>query len=293
MCFKIISIVCSTFFLLSCVEDIDIDVEQLDSQFVIGGLFSNTDEFEIYIGQSQSITDTIFNIQDDVEAVISYNGISDTLIRDEDDDEGWYYSENLIPQTGVTYYLTVNGDNKDTVTASDYIPNPVSFEITDFNSKAGADDYGEYYASANITFSDSLDTDDYYMVLAEGNYDSYYLYSDDILVNGDDLTNEYSEDHDHFIFSDKLFNGEKVSISFYINDFNNYTEYKSDTLNIYLCHLTEDYYNYLTTSDLHFTNQETDIWDGSGNPIEMYTNISNGYGVFAGCNKTSNTIDVE
>ena len=43
---------------------------------------------------------------------------------------------------------------------------------------------------------------------------------------------------------------------------------------------------------LHFENQIGDIWDGTGNPVNLYSNVENGYGIFAGYSENTDTVIV-
>lgn len=275
--------------LYSCSTEIDIDLPNYDSEFVIDGLINNTDTLCIYIGQTQLLSNTCYNISGDIEALVSYNDKTDTLI--ESDKEGWYTSKYLVPQEGITYSITVSGDNKTSATAQSTIPADVNFEISNLQYDSMIDEGGENYSTATISIQDPSETDDYYMLMIKDSfktYDDWYLalWSDDILINGDDYTNESTSDEAfNLYFSDKLFNGESVDIDFnfyYSGPFSD-----DESLIIYFRHITEDYYDYITTAYLQYSNQTSDIWDGSGIAVSIDGNINNGYGIFAGYTESS------
>ncbi len=53
------------------------------------------------------------------------------------------------------------------------------------------------------------------------------------------------------------------------------------TLSIYLRGISTNYYQYKKSHYKHVYNQEPDLWEGGETPTPMYSNISNGYGIFA------------
>ncbi len=274
----------------SCISDVEIDVPEQESVFVLQGLFCDGDTLELFIGQSQTITDTLFYLKDDIVALVTSanNGI-DTLFSS--DEDGYYKSSKLLVKQGVEYSIQVIGANNDTVTATNSVPITVDWEIGNYTQIAGNDIYGDTYSSFTISFQDSVDSEDYYAVV--GYYDSgeqLYLWSDDPLINADDFTNEYADSDwgNILYFSDALFDGENVSITF-----NFYYEYDSDVNRSFsLRHISYDYYKYMTTANLHYDNQEFSIWNGAGNPVNMYTNVDGGYGVFAGYSETTKEVDL-
>lgn len=54
------------------------------------------------------------------------------------------------------------------------------------------------------------------------------------------------------------------------------------TLFVKIRSTSEAYYNYRKKLILHTNTQEGDFWTGTGSPVQMYTNVHNGYGIFAG-----------
>ncbi len=278
--------------LCSCAKEIEIDLPNYDSEFVLGGLFNNTDTLCIYIGQTQSLNDTCYNISGNIEAIVSYDGNTDTLI--ESDEEGLYTSKSLVPKEGVTYSIVVSGDDKRTVTANNTLSSVINFDINNLQIASKIDNDGEYYSTATLTFSDPDNSEDYYLLgirdISSVSTDDIYLWSDDILINGDEFTNESLDDEAYNLyFSDDLINGETTSINF--NFYFDEPFYDDEYLQVYLRHITKEYYNYITTFYLHYSNQQSDIWDGSGSPVNTYTNVDNGYGIFAGYTETTYKIE--
>lgn len=56
--------------------------------------------------------------------------------------------------------------------------------------------------------------------------------------------------------------------------------------------ISKEYFNYKKTIENHFDFQESDIWTGSGNPIDLYSNIHGGYGIFGAYQEVRDTIKI-
>ena len=124
------------------------------------------------------------------------------------------------------------------------------------------------------------------------------------LVDSDDPVIRAEGDLDYkpttIFFSDQLFNGEKVSISSKILQANNIeTSYylldDFETIAV-LRTISYAYYQYRKKWTRHLYNQGVDInvedseelraFLFTGEPVNMYTNVENGYGIFAGFSKS-------
>ncbi|OQY03927.1 MAG: hypothetical protein B6I20_04105, partial [Bacteroidetes bacterium 4572_117] len=89
-------------------------------------------------------------------------------------------------------------------------------------------------------------------------------------------------------FNDKKINGKTIRLDIFHNApiWDDGAIHMGDyTLQIYLRSVTEEYYKYHTTLLQHLYKQQEDIIFGMAEPINAYSNIENGYGVFAGFNE--------
>ena len=130
------------------------------------------------------------------------------------------------------------------------------------------------------------ETNEEYFHFANG-----YMSSSPILLNEDILDYEPKS----IIFSDELFNGEEtnIPISFRypcINSNSGGTIASDYSLVVYFLSITEEYYLYRKSLYKHLFSQQTDIWNGAIEPVNMYSNVNGGYGVFAGYSLITDTI---
>jgi hypothetical protein len=105
----------------------------------------------------------------------------------------------------------------------------------------------------------------------------------DIEVGSGDLNTEALK---YIYFNDKGFNGESVTLSFFVIpsplDFQ-----KEQNIKFVLKSITSEYYDYLRTSDFQ---QELEDGGGLAEPVQISTNIKNALGTFAGYNYSIYTL---
>jgi hypothetical protein len=127
----------------------------------------------------------------------------------------------------------------------------------------------EYLVIKNSDTTDyELDTTKQYMIL-----------TDEVFQNGGSPWREQG------LFNDLLFNGQNKSLEIEIPNYNEtgneigyQWSYKTLSLRLYLHNISKSYYYYRTSLELYQS--------ASGNPfaqpVQVYSNIENGFGVFAG-----------
>jgi len=103
-------------------------------------------------------------------------------------------------------------------------------------------------------------------------------------------------------FSDKLFNGQTKTIDFlyhppWLNmsgdgEHNTYS-YGSYRVIVVFREISQQMYYYRKSMIRHLYNQQTDNFEVLGDPVQLWSNIANGYGIFAGYTQYVDTIYVE
>jgi hypothetical protein len=208
---------------------------------------------------------------------------------------GDYYSSTGKAIEGKTYHLDVSAPGFDPVTA--VVTVPISVDILGVETALVPDheDPDDNKRIFNVRFKDPANELNYYglMVMAEAerppgahghifwspetqpvdptNADEYHLESfDDELrpIGGQNL-----------LFSDRLFNGDEhtLSVSCHENRPDDVFSEEVVIYHIYLKSLSPEYYNYRVTYNLQ---QETRK-DPFAQPVQVFNNIKNGYGIFA------------
>ena len=120
-----------------------------------------------------------------------------------------------------------------------------------------------------------------YTINSNQEIDTNYLEKYVKIVNiSDDL--EETTSNKITIFNDNTFNGERKEIKIAIKDFISKSEIEDDYelkfIKLHLCKITKDIYQYKKSIKLYNDN----IDDFFSQPIQVYSNIQNGYGIFGG-----------
>ena len=279
------------FLLTSCTKEVVIDLPDHEGKPVINSLFSPDTLLCVHVSRSRVITDTFFLQETAPVVVLKYAEKIDTL---QSTSNGYYVSQNLVPQVETRYTIEVFSMEHNKATASDKIPAKVNFNIINYVHRAGIDPEGFKYSSITIKFSDPSDKKNYYEILLvhenenSHSYNLKALWSEDIVTKNEGYVNEL---YSNLIFSDEMINGKTHTMIF--NFFNGQDELNTAfNLFVHFRSVSENYFLYKKKLILHFENQFGDIWDGTGNPVNLYSNVENGYGIFAGYSENTDTVTV-
>lgn len=257
-------------FLSSCEKDADVKLPTVESKLVINSFISPQDTIvtvEVTLsqplynnpnsGQYSSITNATVQINDGVNTqTLVYNSTKNY----------YFISTSLLPiLVGNTYFLTVSTPDGKNVSASAVIPSSnstLTFSSQQVNNPSNHDKY-----IIEASWNDAAGTEDYYRLSFYNRY--FYTGSN----NDTAYSNSYSN-----LFSDKGSDGRIFNQNFevYKSPFN----MGSDGGELYLIHASKEYYLFHT--------KLTDAGNGGNpfsEPVQMYSNINGGYGVFAGFNQ--------
>jgi hypothetical protein len=83
-----------------------------------------------------------------------------------------------------------------------------------------------------------------------------------------------------FIFDDSKFHNADCNLEIFAGIMNNESdEYE---LIVELNSVSENYYNYKKQLGIYLKKEDGDIFEGIPDPVNLFSNIENGYGIFAG-----------
>ena len=297
--------------LFSCELVIDVETPDFDPSIVANSIIQPDSSFRVYLSRDYYILD---NQIDNYEK----QGLTGATIRLFENDQllgtmneivietQWgetfngYYVFDYQPKAGQTYRMEVEKSGYETVIAEQQIPQglpDVTVAITDTTES----EWGSELYKVEMDLKD-LPGDNYYEVQLyistwEPNYDyekdstwyrqviyELYAYPESILVS------EYQE---RFLFSDELFKDTDYTITFEIENYFNYyyddgiSEPPGDSYIFYqVRNCTEAYYNYYNSAALYSWN------DGNpfAEPVHVYTNIENGFGIFGSFTSRTDTL---
>lgn len=267
-----------TILLAGCELVVDVDVPKLPKMLVISSPFSpdsawtttvsltrdvlDDDEFE----KVENATVTIFNhttgaIVDQLMPTGSYPGV---------------YIGDERPVEGVTYRIRVEAPGRTTVEALGVLPPTVpiiSMEV----DRSDVDSEGR--VPVKITFADPPGFKNFYQLrcVTMSTYQSPAMTYDVYFDVDDPSLQSYIDTYGILVFNDDLFEGKTTTITCRVDEYA-ILDGEYEKFAVSLASLSSDFYQYATTLNL----QEATQGDPFAQPVNVFTNVQNGLGIFAG-----------
>lgn len=206
-----------------------------------------------------------------------------------DEDESVYVSD-LTAEAEKYYACEVIIPNYDTLFAETFVPKPSVIENPEIIVVAGIDNEGRSYPSVKFTFNTNPDDELYFHVVIKRIrlYDpsrEYPLYNslDPIILH---------EGLNYPVFSNEIIDEDfyTINLSYFTGSYGSATNPYSiggtvvHPIFVELRSVSEDYYHFIKQYYLFNDYLESigEIMTGPVQPVQMYSNVTNGYGVFAG-----------
>ncbi len=278
----------------SCTKTIDDQLPENEPKLVINGLINPDSVLRVNISKTVHVFENeSSNNPPFIEgAATKFYRDGEFLFNLEEGDNGYYSKPGYFPSLNHNYKIEVEKTGYPSVFAETKIPSPVliqSFDTT-LNSGNGDDDfyYGEKI-SCELKYHDPSGTGNFYRL------DCFLLYYDEAGNEYLSIQYIYVNENEEYLFdktfgyllwTDQLTDGDEVTINFgfypdgYYFAEGNPENASSVTYLFVLNSVSEDFYRYDKTRSLYFDT------GGSNNPFSepvlIYTNITNGFGVFGG-----------
>jgi len=315
MILKKLNSICFVFIMLAicCEKEIKIHIDLFKHKPVINCILDTDTIVSVTVSQSTPMGDTLSASIDDALVILYMdNQIIDTLINI---GKGKYSSFNKRPLPGHSYMINASIPGFENVLVQDSIPELVSLNDAYYIFPAGNDVAGDPYLEFVINFDDNGRINNYYEAVFYAKTNSLVnFFTHDSITYINKFTNFLSNDavlidegdidyHPVTIFfSDRMFNGKNVTIrakafnfgyGYNFGQIGSPGKYKI----VEFRSISYAYYQYRKFWTRHLFNQgiSLDVRDSeelrdflfTGEPVNMYTNVKNGYGIFAGYSKSS------
>lgn len=267
-------------FFLSCEKYIDIEIPNEGRKITVNSLINDSQNPIVYLNQSRFILDgnytfdpindaTIALFKGDVE-VATFNRI----------DEG-KYSTNYICEKGFQYSLKVTRGNEE-VSSTTNIPQNSHYQFIDTTSVITSTiDYSSSFLRFKIKIDDPEDEDNYYMISFIGqDYPISFYSKEQVIENGNDGFMNYA------IISDKIINGQSRTLLFDLEYYNFMEEV--NTVDIYVNSISKEMYLYYLQLGKYSQSGSSFMAE----PVMVYSNITNGLGIFGGYSISKSSIDI-
>lgn len=281
--------------LTSCIKEIPLDETSFTPRLVVNSIICPDSIIKVQVSKTVMITDTGKRIIDNANVSLYKDGVFYSNLANID---SGYYVFGTYPEKGRLYEIKANAPGFNPVSATEVIPEKTEIISCSFKGPIAAIDptIGDEMGDINIVFKDNASVKNYYELvfywLNNGikDYISIYNVYQDIPV----LKNEGDIDYEpsSIFFSDELFNGKEYSLNIkmympFSRSGNNWEIIEPHgKLYVILRTTSYNYYKYrkLWTRHRHNQNQGLDYYQDlfRGEPITMFTNVTNGNGIFAG-----------
>lgn len=314
----------------ACVRDYDPGFDDHISRLVINSVFAADSSLVVSVSNSKSITDNTsiesldgvtvelfedgqkienlsLEIKTDTNYIYTPTGESMSIVTSNS------YTSDHKASAGKTYSITASKEDFETITAITEVPNHLMNVTINTDNLTIEETTNEYESSLlrGEIFVDIIDAPNeknfyefkLYSIYIDSNY--IYYYENDSLAftgiqayrnesyitvsdgSGDNtLSDEFDIDAPIMQFSDVTFDG--TIQRFILKDlYLNASNASNFEMELEVRSISEAYYNYFTSYNKQSYNQGNFLAE----PVIVYSNIENGYGIFAGYTSTVFPID--
>jgi hypothetical protein len=266
---------------------IDIELPKTDPKVVVNSFFTENSRIKVHLSKSIGILEGTAPDITDASIILSRNSVViDTMYLD----SGYYYS-HISAEKNKNYSLEIKVPDKETVFCEDIIPEKTILQEYVCTDSILIDGDGFIINELKLDFED-LPGPSFYEVALEANdvihnykMGLWFMKNSDPIITSTGLL-DYNPRT--LIFKDDMFDGKHCSVKIYFatrpwSDYN---------LKIIFRSVSEAYYKYKAKQFAYLYSLENDIFSGMGEPVNLYSNITGGYGIFAGYSSVEKVIIV-
>ena len=283
-----------------CETVVDLDVPLGSPSFVLNGIINPDSAMVVEISENRSVLD-------DSEFKFIEGAMVDIYEDDkylgqlEFDDNRFYTNKDLVPKVGASYKIEVSKEGYDNVTSDAKIPEEFASisgvkidSVTNRDRKEFRfeleinDPIGEHYYEIAVygyrkLYEFDEITEEFYQI--DSSLVLFGLKTEDLAID------EFQGvGNDSYVLNDKLFEGEKYTVSFQPTfSVSGDLTLQYTTFIFALRNINKDYYLYQRSKALHFWVEDNPFAE----PVPVHNNIQNGFGIFAGYNQINQIVRIK
>lgn len=291
--FILILLVGASLALTACVKEIFLEVPAHKPEMVVTSYFNPDSTWSVII--SASVPYTSRQVPKFVNSATVEIWTDGHLVEElESVGQGRYRSQSGRPEYGRTYRLRAVAGFYNPVEGSGEVPvfeGPVDIQVGEIEKTF----YGSTRVPLAITFEDAAGVDNYYGLFVNGiviqrdegtgqNFRNRYpigFSSRDMVFREDNVFETDEIDYNRAFFTDDIFEGRSTTLEFKSEMFGLGLSPESIVdirLEIFLLSVTKDYFLHEKTAQLQEDVGENPFTE----PVQIHSNMSNDYGIFAG-----------
>ncbi len=266
----------------ACTEDVEIELPEVDRRMAVFSVVSPDKSVSTYLSYSQPITQSMgYGDRNWISnAIINIRSESDVQVDLDSSSPGSYTGELPVVEN-IKYTLEASHSAFETIIATTTIPAEVPVLAIDTATETVTSDMEvERRLLTRIKFKDPADVKNYYML------SKHFVWDEN---SGE--TMEYIDSHmtDYgvvnamgaIVFSDDFFNGKEFTIKYSGNDYDGGEGFDGGDSYVYFTSIDENLYKYIVSVYNHSEGDEIEFFM---EPIQVYSNVENGLGVFGSYN---------
>ena len=272
--------------LASCIDQISIDLPEPPKKLVMNAILTPDSIFRVQVSRVTSTTDSTSRLLSSAKVYLLSAARGMEQLRNQG--IGLYYSSTR-PVVGSGYTLRAEVDGYPAVSATDTIPSATAIREAWYSYPTGTNQNNELLGSVVVRFDDPVQTTNFYEITLTQGQDLILDARGNAALAAEDDTGFNPES---LVFSDQLFNGRPFELraSFLPNNYGttNGKPTISSDLHLTLRSVSQAYYQYRKSWTRHLYNQGSKGLGSDlnqllflGDPIRMYSNVNEGYGVIA------------
>jgi hypothetical protein len=280
--------------LVSCEKIIDISIPDKERKIVVNGLIISGQPVVVNLSRSLSVLENDSLIAIPGANVNLFHG-NDLIGKLDEKIQGSYTLPDFTPEVGQSYRLTASANGLNPVEATAVLPPLVPMISVDTATLTG--EWGQQELRLSVKFKDPAGVHNMYgfgvtVTYKEFDYSTMtytgrkqtnqaYLYGETDRFLKDESTNFEGR----LYFEDLLFDGQTKTVEFGVSD---YSFYESDTvwLTINMEQIDRPYYFYM----LSYNAYQQANGNPFSEPVQVYTNVTGGFGIFSGSSSASYSI---
>lgn len=265
-------IICICF---SCTKEIELDPSCQPDLYVLNSLISSQEDIQFFLGQTSLMSDTSDNSIEDLSVILLENGIN-VAVNAERTNDCFNLHYKPIERKNYRIEIYLIGQN-DPLIAEDSVPSSIQLTDATYRFPVYKDQHDMTWGDLKITFADEKNTSNFYELVLL-NRSSRLIQS--FNVNNPAISQDSEKDPillPTMLFTDETFKDSTIVLHVFTG--------VSDNPTILLRNVSYNFYQYKKNLYQHLNNQNIsryDIYDiFKGDPMDLYSNVKNGLGIFA------------
>lgn len=268
---QILIIIFSSIILFSgCREKISDSFDEFPAKLTINSILTEGFPVKLHVSLSGKISENELHTVNNAVVYLYINRQYHETLKGIGN--GLYVSESNVT-AGNNYRCEVIAPDYEQLYCEQEIPLKPQITHISYMKNAGKNEEGEIYSSVSFTFNNTLNSIEYYEAkLQMKRFDDFQY----VQIQSIDDPVLLSEGLPVTVFSNKMINDKTYTMNLNFR--------KRDNVNVFveLRKISCDYYMYMRQLCLYETGRYPDFMSGMPAALPVYSNINNGYGIFAG-----------